>query len=160
MDILALQVLALTTMAHSQIEENPDNEYVYNIELFRSQFFKNFLFDICLALNRPLPNIPPETFNVNTTPERITHFLAHAIEFEYVEDLCDILLDIVDRLTYCIQCKEDIAHQLIFAELQQTENNLRQGLYMFRILWIQLNLELRHKIYHILFDDYGFDLQQ
>jgi hypothetical protein len=157
-DFFALRVLALTTIAQNQIEQNTEDEYVNNIELFRGTFFKNFVFEICMALNRPLPNI--KSTPSNTTPERITHFLAHSIEYEYVENLCSILLDIVDRLTYCIQCQLDVNNQSILSELQQTENNLRQGLYMFRMLWLQLSLELRHKIYHMLADDYGFDLKQ
>ncbi len=161
MDVLTQNVLAI---AQQTIEQN-NEEYPNNIVLFREAFFKQFVLDICIALNTPIPNQPPTQQNPRTKPENITQFLAYVIEYEYVEDLCGVLLDIVDRLTYCIEYSDYIKtqtniNQPLLAELQQTELYLRQGLYMFRLLWISLNIELRYKIYHMLADDYGIDLNE
>lgn len=155
-DLAGLHAIAHLTIAQNQIEQNLGDEYVNNIELFCGELFKNTVFEICMAMNRPLPNI--ESTPHRTTPERITHFFAHTIEYEYVEDFCGILLDILDRLIYCLQCQEDVNNTAIMPELELTSQKLRRGLWMFTQLWLALNLQLRYNIYHMLFDDYNIDL--
>lgn len=156
-DIMALYVREITTFRQTQLEQNLDDEYVNNIELFHTTLFKTAIFEICMAMNLPLPNIG--TTSIHTTPERITHFFAHTIEYEYVEDFCGILLDILDRLIYCLQCKEDDNNTAIFPQLALSERKLRDCLRMFTQLWLALNLQLRLKIYHMLFDDYRIDVE-
>ena len=152
-----LNAIAHITIAQNQIEQNLGDEYVNNIELFRGELFKSTIFEICMAMNRPLPNIG--TTSPRTTPERITHFFAHTIEYEYVEDFCDILLDILNRLISCLQCQEDANNTAIFPQLALSERKLRDCLRMFTQLWLTLNLQLRLKIYHMLFDHYSIDVQ-